>query len=242
MVLHAPSGSSSEASTSGSIPGASSAVMGLMSVPATGFGSTDLVRTGPKGTPYDYDREPDDPAKTSPSVPTARRADDQDADRIPSVGPAVMGDVDPGGRCARCSSRPAYAQGPDPRLPAMPGEADDSRLLPPALPPGWRPALLQSANLAYKNGYPEKIITACLLHDIGVTVHRGDHGYWGAQLVEPYGTKKSVGRSAITRPCGSPRRIGRDPYPEQYVRRSRGLQARALYRGRLQGSASTSGT
>ena len=28
--------------------------------------------------------------------------------------------------------------------------------------------LLQSANLARKNGFPEKIITACLLHDIGV--------------------------------------------------------------------------
>ena len=47
--------------------------------------------------------------------------------------------------------------------------------------------LLQSANLAKKNGHPEKIITACLLHDIGVVGFiQADHGYWGAQLVEPY--------------------------------------------------------
>ena len=34
---------------------------------------------------------------------------------------------------------------------------------------------------------PEKMILACLLHDISVVgFFRGDHGYWGAQLVEPY--------------------------------------------------------
>lgn len=47
--------------------------------------------------------------------------------------------------------------------------------------------LLQSAKHALKAGLPEKIVLACLLHDIGVAGFiRCDHGYWGAQLVEPY--------------------------------------------------------
>jgi hypothetical protein len=47
--------------------------------------------------------------------------------------------------------------------------------------------LLQSARLAVKDGLPEKIVMACLLHDIAVVgLIRSDHGYWGAQLIEPY--------------------------------------------------------
>src|SRR2546427_9795099 len=47
--------------------------------------------------------------------------------------------------------------------------------------------MLQSARLAQKNGVEEKIVLACLLHDIGIAGFiRGDHGYWAAQLVEPY--------------------------------------------------------
>jgi len=47
--------------------------------------------------------------------------------------------------------------------------------------------LLQSARLAMKNGHDEKIVLACLLHDVAVFgLIRSDHGYWGAQMVEPY--------------------------------------------------------
>ena len=47
--------------------------------------------------------------------------------------------------------------------------------------------LVQSANLALKNGLDEKVVLACLLHDIAVFgLIRSDHGYWGAQLIEPY--------------------------------------------------------
>lgn len=47
--------------------------------------------------------------------------------------------------------------------------------------------LLQSARLARNNGLPEKMVLACLLHDIAVVGFiRADHGYWGAQLIEPY--------------------------------------------------------
>jgi hypothetical protein len=47
--------------------------------------------------------------------------------------------------------------------------------------------LLQSALLALRAGHDEKVVLACLLHDIanGALI-RVDHGYWGAQLIEPY--------------------------------------------------------
>jgi HD domain len=47
--------------------------------------------------------------------------------------------------------------------------------------------LLQSAMLARKAGHPEKVVLACLLHDISMgALIRTDHGYWGAQLIAPY--------------------------------------------------------
>ena len=45
---------------------------------------------------------------------------------------------------------------------------------------------LQSANKAMERGVDEEIILACLLHDTVQTIMRTDHGYWGAQLFEPY--------------------------------------------------------
>jgi hypothetical protein len=47
--------------------------------------------------------------------------------------------------------------------------------------------LLQSAALARKAGHGEKVVLACLLHDIAMgALIRTDHGYWGAQLIAPY--------------------------------------------------------
>src|SRR5215472_6626874 len=47
--------------------------------------------------------------------------------------------------------------------------------------------LLQSATHALKGGHSEKVVLACLLHDIAVVSFiRCDHGYWGAQMIEPY--------------------------------------------------------
>ena len=73
----------------------------------------------------------------------------------------------------------------DPRLPKMP----DKPTLVDFFKLRFGPAahLLQSARHAVKNGLPEKMVLGCLLHDIsGIGFIRGDHGYWGAQLVEPY--------------------------------------------------------
>lgn len=78
-----------------------------------------------------------------------------------------------------------YMMGPDPRLPRMP----DKPTLFDFFTYRFAPAnhLLQSARLAQKSGASEKIILACLLHDIAIAGFiRSDHGYWGAQLLEPY--------------------------------------------------------
>jgi len=48
----------------------------------------------------------------------------------------------------------------------------------------------QSALLALKAGVDEETVLACLLHDVGLAVVRPDHGWWGAQLVEPYVSEK----------------------------------------------------
>ena len=70
------------------------------------------------------------------------------------------------------------------RLPPMPKEATLIDFFKLRFPPAAH--LLQSARLARKNGLSEEIILACLLHDAGQYLCRADHGYWGAQIVEPY--------------------------------------------------------
>ena len=75
--------------------------------------------------------------------------------------------------------------GDDPRLPAMPEKPTLIDFFKHRFGPSMH--LLQSARHAVTAGLPEKMVLACLLHDIAVVGFiRGDHGYWGAQLVEPY--------------------------------------------------------
>jgi hypothetical protein len=101
----------------------------------------------------------------------------------------MSGDIDP--TIPRPPPTPAERRGryflmeEDPRLAKMPQK--------PTLIDFFRyrfgPAahLLQSARLALKNGLDEKVVLACLLHDVAVFgLIRADHGYWGAQLLEPY--------------------------------------------------------
>jgi HD domain len=47
--------------------------------------------------------------------------------------------------------------------------------------------LLQSARLAREQGLGEKVVMACLLHDISIAgLLSANHGYWAAQMVRPY--------------------------------------------------------
>jgi hypothetical protein len=94
--------------------------------------------------------------------------------------------------------------------------------------------LLHSAKLALDAGQPEPVVIACLVHDIanGCLI-RSDHGYWGAQLVEPYVSEEvafairyhqalryfpdeSVGYEY---PAAYDRFFGPDFEPAQYLRR-----------------------
>jgi hypothetical protein len=75
--------------------------------------------------------------------------------------------------------------GDDPRLPKMPAK--------PTLLDFFKYRarganhLLQSATHALNAGMDEKIIMACLVHDMANAMFiKSDHGYWGAQLLEPY--------------------------------------------------------
>jgi len=52
--------------------------------------------------------------------------------------------------------------------------------------------VLQSATRALKTGMTEEIILACLLHDCVLNLIKPDHGWWGAQLFEPYIPEKST--------------------------------------------------
>jgi hypothetical protein len=78
-----------------------------------------------------------------------------------------------------------YMIGHDARLPKMPDKPTLFDFFRYRFGPSMH--LLQSARLAMKNGVSEKIVLACLLHDIAIAGFiRSDHGYWSAQLLEPY--------------------------------------------------------
>jgi len=99
------------------------------------------------------------------------------------------GDIDPVAPRARPSKAETvgrrYLMTEDPRLRPMPAAPTLIDFFHHRFGPSQH--LLQSARLAMKNGLPEKTVLACLLHDVAVFgLIRSDHGYWGAQLVEPY--------------------------------------------------------
>ncbi len=52
--------------------------------------------------------------------------------------------------------------------------------------------VLQSATRALKTGMTEEVILACLLHDVVHALIKTDHGWWGAQLFEPYVPEKTT--------------------------------------------------
>jgi hypothetical protein len=71
-------------------------------------------------------------------------------------------------------------------MPAKPTLLDFFRLR-------FQPAnhVLQSATRAMKTGMTEEIILACLLHDVVQALIKVDHGWWGAQMFEPYVPEKT---------------------------------------------------
>jgi hypothetical protein len=105
--------------------------------------------------------------------------------RLHSLAEADMGPQPNVGAIMKTNPNARVLMGDDPRLPAMPQKPTLTDFFRLRFGPSMH--LLQSARHAAKAGLPEKMVLACLLHDIaGVGFIRGDHGYWGAQLVEPY--------------------------------------------------------
>ena len=49
----------------------------------------------------------------------------------------------------------------------------------------------QSASRALKNKMSDEVVLACLLHDTVQEIMKSDHGYWGAQMYEPYVPEKT---------------------------------------------------
>ena len=105
--------------------------------------------------------------------------------RLHQMAEGDMGPPPNGGMLKRDNPNADILMGDDPRLPAMPAEPTLVDFFKLRFGPSMH--LLQSARHAVKSGLSDKMVLACLLHDIaGAGFIRGDHGYWGAQLVEPY--------------------------------------------------------
>lgn len=80
-----------------------------------------------------------------------------------------------------------FMMGDNPALPKMPQRPALRDFFQLRFSVFTRNHLLQSARLARRSGLDEKVIMACLLHDIANGgLLRADHGYWGAQMVGPY--------------------------------------------------------
>jgi hypothetical protein len=80
--------------------------------------------------------------------------------------------------------------------------------------------MLQSAALALSNGCSEKIAMTCLVHDFSVAGFiQADHGYWAAQLFEPYVDEEvSLAIRYHQALRFFPDEANGYPYPESYVR------------------------
>ncbi len=78
--------------------------------------------------------------------------------------------------------------------------------------------LLQSATDALKKGEPEETVLACLLHDIAINLLKVDHGWWGAQMLEPYVPEKVSWAIRNHQPLRffADSSVGYE-YPDQYV-------------------------
>jgi len=80
-----------------------------------------------------------------------------------------------------------FMMGDNPALPRMPEKPALIDFFNLRFTPMTYHHLTTSAKRALDEGMNEKVIMACLLHDIANgCLLRSDHGYWGAQLIAPY--------------------------------------------------------
>ncbi|HVB43874.1 MAG TPA: hypothetical protein VNF47_14395 [Streptosporangiaceae bacterium] len=80
-----------------------------------------------------------------------------------------------------------FMMGDNPALPTMPERPTLKDFFSLRLSKIGTAHLLQSAKVATANGLGEKVVMACLVHDIAIAgLLSANHGYWGAQLIAPY--------------------------------------------------------
>lgn len=97
---------------------------------------------------------------------------------LPDTEKAMMGNM---------SAERVFMMGDNPALPRMPKAPQLLDFFRLRLSQITYRHLLQSAKTALSAGQDEKVVIACLLHDISNgALLRCDHGYWSAQLVAPY--------------------------------------------------------
>jgi hypothetical protein len=118
----------------------------------------------------------------APSKPTTASELDEQIDKRPlrrGIGTLFSsGGTNPFGN--RLPSEPVNV----PRLAPMPAQPDLLDFFKLRFAPATH--VLQSADKALAAGLPEDIVLACLLHDVAQTLMKADHGWWAAQLFEPY--------------------------------------------------------
>ena len=109
--------------------------------------------------------------------------------RLYTMADGDMGPAPNAGELMKQNPNARVIMGDDPRLPAMPEKPTLMDFFKYRFGPCMH--LLQSARHAVKADLPEKMVLACLLHDIStIGFIRGDHGYWGAQQVSPMSMTK----------------------------------------------------
>ncbi len=119
-----------------------------------------------------------------------------------------------GGNVFNASNRDGSPRGPLPKMSDRPTllEFFEKRFAP-------ANHVLQSATRALKTGMPEEVIFACLMHDTVHALVKVDHGWWGAQIIEPYASEKVVFaiRHHQTLRFYPDEKFGYE-YPESYLR------------------------
>jgi hypothetical protein len=87
----------------------------------------------------------------------------------------------------RLDEKHVLMMGDNPALPRMPDKPTLQDFFNLRMNESTRRHLLESAKRALDDGCDEKVVMACMLHDItNASLIRVDHGYWGAQLIAPY--------------------------------------------------------
>jgi hypothetical protein len=110
--------------------------------------------------------------------------------------------------------------GDNPELPPLPERPTLIDFLKLRVEPAILEHMLQSAQLALSSGHSEKIVLACLIHDISVgSFVSAEHGFWAAQLIAPYVDEEiawAVQHHQPFRYFADPA-VGYD-YPKEYIR------------------------